>query len=321
MKYQIWPLQRKPGINLFKYPKRSVSDIENILTDIYQGTYPVVTSSGRSAITVAIQVFELGKVDRIGMPPFSSSCLYFCVGKTSVPVPGDIKQMVSAHLVYHQWGYASKVGGDKLKFEDGVDSLCASSDALFPNNGIVEILSLSKMLGVPMGGVAFFRREVDALRAKEIRDSRINMAWPQFLLCCGSAVSEASGLLWQHAESVNGVLLDFLCGEIAYKLDKLNDLIADRREKLSLVSAMLSPVVNIRDNMRLPVAIPVPVEYDEKLFLLLRGDGFSTEQRHFNVSLDQDNWKLRKVLPLPIHQDVPIASVEKFCLRVLDRNK
>lgn len=319
MDYFIWPNSKFSALRPVLSPGGSVQGLEELLSRRYLGCFPVVTSSGRSAIVIALQVVGLGRSDRIGIPPYSSACIFNSVGELCTPVPDQIQTEKQAHLVYHQWGYVHKINSDSTVIEDGVDSLVTSSDALFPNNGRMEILSFAKLLGVPMGGVLFCRNAEDATLAREIRDSKNNMALPQFLLCALSGYSRTALGLWHHGETLNGVLLDILCGEIIKKLNNLEKIVADRKVKLAFVLSKLDPIVNLSSEGRLPVA--VPIQCGNETALLLKKIGFSSGLRHFNAALNQSSWHLKKVFPLPIHSDISMSNLEAACLLLSRENK
>ena len=317
MVHLIWPHSKISVSKLMINPKGSVQGLEEVLLRIYPGSFPVVTSSGRSAIVIALQVIGLGRSDRIGIAPYSGACIFNSVGEIATPIPDDIQTGKQAHLVNHQWGYVHKTNATSTVIEDGVESMVTSSDALFPNNGRMEVLSLSKLLGVPMGGVLFCRNSEDAFLAREIRDSKRYMALPQFLLCAFSGGSRSALGLWQRSEGINGILLDILCGDIINRFNNFERIVSERRKRLTFVLSKLKPIVNLSSEERLPVAIPI--ECGNETALQLINIGFTSGLRHFNVRLDQSSWFLKKVFPLPIHSDIAMSNLEAAC-RLLSRD-
>ncbi len=317
MGHLIWPHSKISVSKLMINPKGSVQGLEEVLLRIYPGSFPVVTSSGRSAIVIALQVIGLGRSDRIGIAPYSGACIFNSVGEIATPIPDDIQTGKQAHLVNHQWGYVHKTNATSTVIEDGVESMVTSSDALFPNNGRMEVLSLSKLLGVPMGGVLFCRTSEDASLAREIRDSKRYMALPQFLLCAFSGGSRSALGLWQRSEGINGILLDILCGDIINRFNNFERIVSERRKRLTFVLSKLKPIVNLSSEERLPVAIPI--ECGNETALQLINIGFTSGLRHFNVRLDQSSWFLKKVFPLPIHSDIAMSNLEAAC-RLLSRD-
>jgi putative PLP-dependent aminotransferase (TIGR04422 family) len=299
-----WPQSRFDIKALFNGERAKASDVERSLAARFAGTHPVLVSSGRSAIVLTLQALGLWRPDNVGIAPFSSTCIFQTVGDVATPVPGNLPASFAAHLVYHQWGYVHRVKTAAPVIEDAVDSLHVSAAALFPNGGRVEIVSLCKLFGVPFGGVIFARSEDEALALRELRERRRYMAWPQLLMRCLGERRESARLLWNNGEAANGPVPDAMCGVFMRHLDRFDALVADRRAKLALVRDLAPAWLRFSD-VRLPCV--VPIECGDDLAARLLGLGFTGGLRHFNTTQDQLDWKLTKVFPLPIHQDVPMS--------------
>lgn len=285
---------------------------------LFPGTYPVLVSSGRAGIVLSLCMMGLRRPDYVGIGPYSSACIFQSVGDVSTPVPGNLAAPFSAQLVYHQWGYVHSVREGSAVVEDSVDSLCISSAALFPNGGRAEILSLSKLLGIGMGGVVLCRYPEDAETLRELRDQRRHMAWPQVALCVLARHLPWASVLWHRGESGNGPLPDTVCGLILRRLESWNVLIADRREKIEL-TASLRPSWLKSSSFRLPCVIPIECSPEMAARLIMLG--LTSDLRHFNRTQDQSQWNLVKVLPLPIHQDVPMELLAKAVDIVMAQNR
>ncbi len=129
-----------------------------------------VFPSGRQALTAIIQQFSLTRSDRIALPEWSSQCVIAAVSNaTSIPFAEVMKYNipVSALLFYEQWGWSylpqnidiicKAFPQQKLIF-DCVDSAdIVARDFFRPTNqeNIAVVFSLSKLLGLAGGGIAY----------------------------------------------------------------------------------------------------------------------------------------------------------------------
>ena len=117
-----------------------------------------VFPSGRAAIAQALQALDLPDNAAIAMEPHGSECLIRVVKRFGVPV-GMAETRAAAAVVYEQWGWPlTDAAWDELneRFRgrpmvlDRVDS----ADFFVQPRGGVEVLSLSKLLGLDGGGLA-----------------------------------------------------------------------------------------------------------------------------------------------------------------------
>lgn len=306
----LWPAANAPSWRTTLKKGVSQDDLERHLQLLYPGTHPVVTSTGRAAISITLQALGLGRTARVSVPPFSSHCIYSAIGETCVPVPGEIATPFDAHLVYHQWGFIHRSGPNGIVIEDSVDSLITDPGGLFPNDGEAEIVSFSKLLGTSMGAVVFCRTPLLAEQIRRVRDGRITMMRPQQILRWLSFRFPATYVQWHHAESSAGPLPPTASREILDALARLDDLSADRQKKLEFVHDRV-PSLAAPSAGRLPVALPVPCSAGAAK--PLADLGLTSGLRNFNAALDQSTWDLRKVCPLPLHQDIPLSLLEKAC--------
>jgi putative PLP-dependent aminotransferase (TIGR04422 family) len=311
----LWPKSRFRLRELVPYRSGAGAEVEACLTDMFPGTHPVLVSSGRAGIVLTLQMMKLGRPDFVGIAPFSSACIFQSVGEVATPVPGRLPASFDAQLVYHQWGYVHTVPRGAV-IEDGVDSLCVSAQALFPNDGRTEVLSLSKLLGVAMGGVVFCRSAEDAAALRALRDARSKVACPQLVMYAVGQHRPWANVLWHHGEAGNGPLPAPACGMVLRRLKSWREVVADRRLKIELTRA-LRPAWLRTSEERLPCV--VPVECDADTVVRLAGLGFTSGLRHFNTTQDQSDWRLAKVFPLPIHQDVPVEVVAKAVEVIMSR--
>jgi len=117
-----------------------------------------VFPSGRAAITQCLNAFELPTDAAIAMEPYGSECLTRVVRRFGTPADIGAADACAA-VVYEQWGWpltdaawdelAERFGGRPILL-DRVDS----ADFFTCPRGGIEVSSLSKLLGLPGGGLA-----------------------------------------------------------------------------------------------------------------------------------------------------------------------
>lgn len=128
-----------------------------------------VFPSARQAIVAALKLYGLGRHNRVAVPEWSSHCVISAIGMISAPIPlrevidYDIK--VDGVLLYEQWGWPiienakAKITErfkDALIILDRVDSADINNKKrikFYPKNDEFEIISLTKILGLPGGGL------------------------------------------------------------------------------------------------------------------------------------------------------------------------
>lgn len=289
-------------------PQVGQTDVEKWFEARYPGNRAVLVSSGRAGIVLSLLALGLGRPDWVGVAPFSSACIFRSVGEVATPVPSCVPGSFSATLLYHQWGYPHSANGDVI-LEDGVDSLVVDGGALYPTGGKLEILSLAKLLGVPMGAIIFCRDEQLYERLLRARHDRRHIAWPQYLLRALGERLPWALTIWHHAESGNAIVPRLACTELLRTLDRIDNIITDRKTKLAVLEGLQPEWVQQQPG-RLPCCIPIE-NISPALLSKLGELGFLSGTRHFNARLNQSDWQLKKVLPLPIHQQVPARVIEK----------
>ncbi len=157
-KYFIWPETRFVGglHTLLSLP--SVESIEMRLRDFFPTGFPVLCSSGRAALTMALEHSNQNRSDLVGLFPFASHCVIDAVARICTPLFGPTSVNANLRVVYHQWGYVQEYNLPKNTIEDCVDTLCVKGTELFPGGGSFEIWSLPKILGISSGGMG--RRQI-----------------------------------------------------------------------------------------------------------------------------------------------------------------
>lgn len=281
--------------------------VEEVLAQIYPGTYPVVFSSARAALSAVLENLGLSRPDHIWCPPFSSHCMLEAVARVGTPTPTSQSRPAAA-IVFHQWGYAHNWRGGGRVIEDAADSLMPPGPMDFPNDGNFQIVSLPKVFACASGGVVFCRAGEDAERLRRLRDARPGRGWLQFLLRAAAANSGTALRYWRGAEAENGRLPGLACADILLALERIEAVVKDRRDKLTLVSHLVPSWVRIAEG-RLPCV--VPLDCSDATAQRLRLVGMAMDPRHFNRGQDATHPDLVKVLPLPIHQQVSTEALHR----------
>lgn len=129
----------------------------------------LIFPSARQALSIALKLYGLGRENRIAVPEWSSHCVISAIGRICMPIPlrevidHDIK--VDGVLLYEQWGWpiienAKAEITERFKGSliilDRVDSADIDNKKrikFYPENDEFEVSSLSKILGLPGGGL------------------------------------------------------------------------------------------------------------------------------------------------------------------------
>lgn len=127
--------------------------------------------SGRQALSYSLQHVGLCRYHRIAIPEWSSQCVVGAVGRYCTPIPITevlrYRIKVNAVLVYEQWGWplTKKIMSELVNYfkgtvfiQDIVDSAHFKLNNVYKHNkfkAIIQIISLSKLLGLSSGGLAF----------------------------------------------------------------------------------------------------------------------------------------------------------------------
>jgi putative PLP-dependent aminotransferase (TIGR04422 family) len=299
----IWP-KNKLRFNFFN--KNNIEDIERKINEIFTNTYPVLFSSGRSAIVNCLKATNLKREDIVACSPFANACIFRTVGEVSTPAPANLKFIPNAQLIYHQWGYVQKTNITNNVIEDSIDSIVINSNGLFPNHGNFEIISLSKIFGLPFGAIVFCKNEKLKNKILEIRNSNKKFVIYQNFTKFFSQFSSQVESYWNHLETLNGFPGNLISDLIYEKLEKYKSIIDDRKNKISILQKNIFYPLS---KGRYPIIIPIKIKNKrtyKKIYLLNK---FRHLERHINLSKNFRKWDLIKIFPLPIHQEVPIDLI------------
>lgn len=280
--------------------------------------------SGRQALTTALQKTGLGRKNRIAIPEWSSQCVIYAVGKIAMPVPlAEVFKYgvpVDAVLFYEQWGWpmpedvklrVTERFRSAIIILDRVDSADIDNKMrvqFYPQNTQIDIISLSKLLGLKGGGLA--KMNGDYL---EFHQNNMDASLAINLWRTEGNVQLLKKLLHIHQNDI-----EVLPGELKNWLDKnnLNEAIeqeaAQRRRNLSRVmngplsSGWPKWMFDAYDKGAAPGILPLFRNSDVgkleagKVFIE-EHYGIETAIYHFNWSGDPCESKYEICLSFPIH--------------------
>ena len=276
-----------------------IDNTEKELHKMFPSGYPVLCSSGRVALYIAINESNLDRSKKINLYPYASHCVLNTIGRLTNPNPYMSENQID--IIYHQWGVTFNCNYKPL-IEDSVDSLYERNTPLFQGGAKFEIWSLPKILGTTSGGILWCKKEKDAIliRSKINNKKGIIFSWILRLLSYKFSLFYS---LWEGTEKGYKGLSRLQINEIFSQIKLWDKVVENRKEKLDIFKKY--SILN--DNNlegRLPSCLPVKTNISEKK---LDGFGFSTGIRHFLTETT-----LEKVFPLPIHQDVSISSLNNL---------
>ena len=169
-KESIW--YRQP-IKLSRLRYASYQDVENFLQLNFVGGYPVLVSSGRSAMSLLIRLFWHHPT--INLFKYASQCVVnACLINQIIPATRlDSKEDV----VYNQWGYVAPNINSGNFIEDSCDFFKPLGSKVRSLNSRFEIWSITKILGTRAGGVIWCKYENDAqkLRLERSKFNSLNL--------------------------------------------------------------------------------------------------------------------------------------------------
>jgi putative PLP-dependent aminotransferase (TIGR04422 family) len=307
----LWPRGSAKKALLSSARFSSVGSIEDKFLTMFEGGHPVLCSSGRVSIVLALLGSNMGRADGIGVFPYASHCVLEAVSRVATPKPAVPFYQSRLRLVFHQWGYVQERDLGLATIEDCADTLVVPGSRLFPSGGAFEIWSLPKILGTTGGGVLWCRDPSVAVRLRRLRDAR-GGGTDQWLLRLLGRRSPHLHAWWQGAEGSLGAPSIMQTGEIMSALGDWQEIVSNRKSMIELAWPLVLPWLK-RSEMRLPCVIPTIVDKDgEKLAHEL---GIASGMRMME-RVDQDGQScIVNVLPIPIHQEVSITWMK----RVLDR--
>jgi len=305
--YDLWPKAGSLHTSSFKLSLNTASNVEDHFQNMFIGGFPVLVSSGRVGIVLALLALELDRSNLIRVFPYASHCVIEAIGRVATPLAGDTAINQSTRLVNHQWGYVQENDATGTIIEDAVDSFYEKGSNLFLAGGNIEIWSLPKLIGSLGGGIIWCRDEALSITIRELRDSKKCGTHLRWILRKLSHRWPYLNNIWMGWESSGGPVPNWSLGEINFGLDNWQKIAEYRHQRLNLLKSFLPNWLSLTEN-RLPCVVPtIPsAQQAAKLDNLNIFPGF----RHFEV-IDGANRRLEKIYPIPVHQQVPIHVIEK----------
>jgi len=301
-KHFLWPKTRIRLKNFLGY--NSVKKLEKKLKKMFPSAYPVVCSSGRVALYIALKESNLNRKKNLKVFPFASHCVLNIIGLITTPKTVENYEN-GCELIYHQWGYSHRSKKNNI-IEDSVDSLYLPGSNLLSQGGNFEIWSLNKILGSTSGGVLWCKNKHDAenIRKKIKYGYFIFFQWILRLL---SLKFLRLYKYWNAGE--NGYLgISILqSNEIWHKIKKWKILVEDRIIKLKKLKKY-----SITEKVSFQNRLPCVINLNPKIYKSLYYKNEEIGIRHFDKNQNSNFQNIIKVLPIPIHQDVKTQEIESL---------
>lgn len=107
----------------------SPRDLEEKLSEMFgKAATPVVVSSGRVGLVLALEALGVRRIDPVGLFGYASHCVIESVARVGSPVYHAATTAQHTRIVYHQWGYVQQYEPFDRLVEDAVDSFCLPSN-------------------------------------------------------------------------------------------------------------------------------------------------------------------------------------------------
>mgnify|MGYP002150277707 CR=1 FL=1 len=277
----------------------AATEIEALLKSMFPSGHPVLCSSGRSALSLALIESGASRGDLVGVFPYASHCVLDVVSRITTPLAGPSSLKASARIVYHQWGYVQETMLVNNLIDDCVDTLCVPGAALFPGGGRFEIWSLPKIIGTTSGGVLWCKNEETANELRSLRDSRSGGLF-QWIIRLLIPFFRKLYLFWHAAECEGGKVSRFQSGEILLAIQKWPDFVSRRQSYLEKIWPLAVDWLE-KPWQRLPTVVPVDIALAENKLKKL---GVLSGSRMFECVAVGGLREVKKVVPIPIHQYV-----------------
>lgn len=298
--YFLWPKAKLIRFFSSLYPITSASHIENILSKMFPSGYPVLCSSGRAALNIALVESKVSRSDLVGVFPYASHCVLDSISRVATPLAGAKSKKSSLRIIYHQWSFVQEKNLNSNSIEDCVDTLCIPGTLLFPSGGSFEIWSLPKILGTTSGGVLWCKTKELAESARHTRNVRGGGLFLSIIRLCSIVYPKAYNY-WQGVEASRGQTSKLQLGEILKAINNWDYIVNDRIRKLNVLWPYAVDFLE-RPTGRLPPVVPVFLKNKNQN---VESVGILSGYRMFE-KIENNNFHLKRVIPIPIHQDVSI---------------
>tara|TARA_B110000008_G_C16978094_1_gene566977 strand:- start:2972 stop:3958 length:987 start_codon:yes stop_codon:yes gene_type:complete len=285
-------------------------EVESFFSDMYE-CEAMFFPSARSSLYHLSIFYEIGRNQEIVIPRWSSHCLYNAFGLIGTPsVHTKNPKLI---LLNHKWGYLHSTEGAARNIpiiEDSVDSLILNKKGLFQRNGEFEIISLSKLLGLPGGCIVFMKSKESKRQLTKIVEQKNN--------------SELNAIFWshkkkyfdngkvnQHEFQVANQLEPLISRATSDQLMNFKGIEKKYLEALKVISERYCKVLCHKNKLKLEsqvffqndnrVPTIIPVHVTEDILLELSNRGIKLEKRNFDFNLNAFSPNFKPTYFLPIH--------------------
>jgi hypothetical protein len=307
-KYKLWPTSPKTVLG-----KTSETQI--------------VFPSGRQCLTEALKMNGLDRRNRIAIPEWSSHCVTSAVAKFVTPIPltevVKYKIPVDVVLLYEQWGWPFVIDiDDRLAsmsvsciIYDRVDSADWNKErSVNKLEACFEVFSLSKLLGLPGGGLlrrkgrfTAFEDNSELSVLQNMISSSLNKKWKAWDFVVKSEIP-----------CVPDALLQWLSLNDLWKALNIECVVRKKHLQMVLDSSLLNHHPTWMKQVAVDGASPgiVPLfpgrTYEIKKYqaVLIQKFGIESVIYNFNMSGDPFSPDYKQCLAFPIHGGVADCIVK-----------
>jgi putative PLP-dependent aminotransferase (TIGR04422 family) len=220
----------------FSFATATPTKIESLLAEKFLGGYPVVLSSGRSAIKLLVQEFWMAR--ELAVFQYASQCVVEAIQAAGV-IPLSRTNLTS-DIVYNQWGNLD-IGCITTPFiEDSCDTFLPTGSTTLRLGAQFEVWSLPKILNSRFGAVVWCRNLEDAEHLIGVRDaSKRGIIKKQFLRNFRN-LSRWNYRIWQTSEFQTYSLSKFEYGNLFKDVVGWNKTYRERKELMQSSFKLLS---------------------------------------------------------------------------------
>ena len=278
----------------------------------YNSRYASLSPSSRASISTLLDYLKFDRSKIVNIPKWSSHCLFETIGsKTNISV-NNLKADLS--LIIHKWGITKKNSvKNKITIEDSVDSLPVDNNFKpFINNGIIEIISLPKIIGSYSGGIVLTNNKSLHEYYKEKQTQNLDLGYIQskkkYKFIFNFKENKFTG--WPYDECFNTSFDSNVVDNIDCCLEFFYDNIKIILQRRKIIKELYPK--SILDYTRLgPCSIFRKKDYKNFSNIL--------NKKHFNYAKRLNNFE--EVFILPIHFGINDNIFFKFIKKLNKKNK
>ena len=244
---------------MINFTESSAFEVENLLANMFKGGYPVVLSSGRSAIFIASKLFW--KNDIIHVFPYASQCVVIALQRAGFAVA--TKTDFSSDISIDQWGILDENCKENIFIEDSSDTFLRPDSQVLELKADFEIWSLPKIIGSRFGAVLWCRDEKSAFKIKQYRDeSSCGSKYIKKIFRIVRNINKLTYQIWEDYEFLSVGLTNYEYGTILKNIMCWDSIYRNREnqyqnsiKRLELLSPNYFKESTERPLVRIPVII------------------------------------------------------------------